>query len=223
MKKFAIIIALLVAQLAVAQTEKELGDFDSVKVFDRINIELIPASENKIEIKGSRHEEVEVVNKNGELKIRMPLKKLLDGEDITAKLYFKNLESIDGSEGSFIICSEIFKQTSLEITAKEGAEIKLELDVEKAKIKSVTGGIVKISGQATNQEASLGTGGILEAQNLETSQTTVSITTGGEADVRATELVDAKVRAGGTITVFGSPKQINKKTVLGGSIVESKR
>jgi hypothetical protein len=36
-------------------------------------------------------------------------------------------------------------------------------------------------------------------------------------------LVDAKVRAGGTITIFGKPKQINQKTVLGGSINQSNR
>lgn len=213
----------LIAQMSFAQVTKNLGDFDELKVFDRINIELIPSTENKIEIKGDRSNEVEVVNKNGELKIRMSLKKLMNGEEITAKLYFTKLESIDGSEGAYISCDQPFKQTSIAITGKEGAEIKLILDVQKAKIKSVTGAILKISGMAQNQDASLGTGGILEAANLETAQTTVSITTGGEADVRATDLVDAKVRAGGTITVYGSPKQINKKTVLGGTITESKR
>jgi len=223
MKKILVLAVVFMAQISMAQVTKNLGDFDGLKVFDRINVELIPSTENKIEIKGTRSSEVEVVNNNGELKVRMSLKKLLDGEEITAKLYFNKLESIDGSEGAYIICSEPFKQTSIAVTAKEGAEINLKLEVEKAKIKSVTGGIIKISGSAKNQEASLGTGGILEAMNLETSQTTVTITTGGEADVKATELVDAKVRAGGTITVYGSPKQVNKKTVLGGTITESKR
>jgi len=223
MKKTALLAIFFIAQISMAQVTKNLGDFDKLKVFDQINVELIPSTENKIEIKGDRSSEVEVVNNNGELKIRMSLKKLMKGEEITAKLYFTKLESIDGSEGAYIICDEPFKQTAIEITGKEGAEINLKLDVSKAKIKSVTGAILKISGKATNQDATLGTGGVLEAMNLETSQTTVSITTGGEADVRATELVDAKVRAGGTVTVYGSPKQINKKTVLGGTITESKR
>jgi hypothetical protein len=33
--------------------------------------------------------QVEVVNNNGELKLRMPFPKLLSGEDISIKLYFK--------------------------------------------------------------------------------------------------------------------------------------
>lgn len=221
--KNLVLAMFLIAQISMAQVTKNLGDFDQVKIFDRLNVELIKSSESKIEITGKRSGDVEVVNKNGEVKIRMKFEKLLKGEDITIKLYFKDLKSIDGSEGSYIICDEVFKQTALDVTAKEGAEIRLKLDLQKVKVRAVTGGIIKITGSATNQDASIGTGGILEAQNLETAQTSVTITTGGEADVRATDLVDAKVRAGGDITIFGSPKQINKKTSLGGSIVESNR
>lgn len=223
MKKLSIIVLLLASGLGFSQVTKNVGDFNSIAVFDRISVELIKSNESKIEIKGDRADEVELVNKNGNLKVRMKLKKLLDGEEITAKVYYKSLESIDASEGSYVISDDVFKQSSIKANAKEGSEIRVNIDVEKATLRAVTGGILQIKGSASNQDASVGTGGILRAEGLETSQTTVTITTGGEADVRATELVDAKVRAGGTITVFGSPKQINKKTTLGGSINESKR
>jgi len=223
MKKLSSIVLLLVSSLGFSQVTKNVGDFNSIAVFDRISVELIKSTESKIEIKGDRANEVELVNKNGNLKVRMKLKKLLDGEEVSAKVYYKSLESIDASEGSYVSSSDIFKQAFLKVNTKEGSEIRLDIDVEKATLRAVTGGILQIKGSATNQDASVGTGGILRANDLETSQTTVTITTGGEADVRATELVDAKVRAGGTITVFGSPKQINKKVTLGGSINESKR
>ena len=38
----------------------------------------------------------------------------------------------------------------------------------------------------------------------------------------ASDLVDAKVRAGGTILIHGKPKQINQKTIAGGSIEQVK-
>jgi hypothetical protein len=223
MKKVIVFLFVVFSQISIAQVTKSIGDFDEVKVFDRLNVTLIPATENKIEITGSRSNEVEFVNKNGQLKIRMSVSKLLKGEEITIKLYFKNLQDIDASEGSFITCNAVLKQTAIEITTKEGAQIQLKIDVQKAEIKAVTGGIIKLSGTAFNQEVTIGTGGILEAENLQTSQSTVSITTGGEADVRASEFVDAKIKVGGTITIFGNPKQINKKTILGGTIIESKR
>jgi hypothetical protein len=166
---------------------------------------------------------VEIINKNGNLKIRMALRKLLEGENVSAKLYFQQINEINASEGSYIICDTPIKQTALKVDAKEGAEVRLVLDVKKANLRAVTGGILKIKGNATNSDVSLGTGGILQGMDLETVQTTIKITTGGEADVRASELVDAKVRAGGNIMVFGSPQQINKSITLGGTINESKR
>lgn len=222
MKKIAILTTILLVQLSFAQVKKNVGEFSEVKVFDRIQVELVPSNEERIEINGSRANDVEVVNKNGELKIRMSLKKLLDGEDISAVLYFKRIESIDANEGSFVGCAKTFKQSDMQVTAQEGAEIKIDLDVQKVKVKTYTGGIVSLSGRAVNQDVSSLTGGIIKAKDLETDQTTVTINAGGDAKVNASELVDAKVRAGGTITIYGKPKKINQKTALGGTIEEAR-
>ena len=220
MKKLLSIALLFVVGLSSAQTTKNLGDFSDVKVFDQITVELIHSTETKAEITGKRSGDVEFVNKNGQLKIRMKLPKLLKGEDIDVKLYYTNLNSVDVSEGASITSGKTFAQTEMSITAKEGGQIRLSLDLSKANVKSVTGGIIKLSGKATNLDASLGTGGILEAEALLTVQTKVGINAGGEADVNASELVDANIKAGGTVTIYGRPKQINKKTTLGGTIEE---
>lgn len=218
MKKTFFIATMIVAQLSFAQVKKTVGDFTKVRVFDRIHVTLIPSSESKIEISGSRAEEVEVINKNGELKIKMPFKKLLKGEEIEANLYFKRLEVIDATEGSFIGCGETFKQSALDVSAKEGAEVKVRLDVQKIQEKAYTGGTLTLSGNAVNQDITIGAGGIVNARDLKTSQTTVSVSAGGNAEISATELVDAKVKAGGKVTIYGKPNQLKQKTTLGGTI-----
>ena len=226
MKKILLVAFLMLSQINFAQEKltKNLGDFDAVRVFDRISVQLVPANENKIEITGDRRDDVEIVNKNGDLKIRMKLKKLLKGEDITAILYFKNqIETIEASEGSYVSSEATFKAIDFSVNAKEGAEIKINLDAQKLAVKATSGGIVKLKGSANNQDIVINSGGIVDAKDLETSQTTVAINAGGEADVKASELVDAKTRAGGDITIYGSPKKINKKTFAGGNITESKR
>ena len=211
---------LALAQLSVAQVKKNVGEFDKIKVFDQITVELIASNEEKIEVSGTRSSEVEVVNKNGELKIRMSAKKLLDGEDIDAKVYFKKLTSIDANEGSFIGCDKLFSQTSIYVSAQEGAQVTLKLDVDKAEIKAATGGIIKLSGTADNQDVALGAGGILEAKNLKTAQTSVNVKAGGKAEVTASKFVDARVTAGGKIVIYGKPVEIKRRTTLGGSIEE---
>lgn len=221
MKKIALVAFLMLSQINFAQnTTKNLGDFDQVKVFDRISAQLISGNENKIEISGSRKDDVEIVNKNGELKVRMKLGKLLKGDDITVTIYFKNeINTVEASEGSYVSSEATFKAIDFSVNSKEGAEIKLNLDTKKLKVKASSGGIVNVKGKATNQDIVINSGGIVKAKDLETSQTTVAVNAGGEADVNASDLVDAKTRAGGNITVYGNPAQVNKKNVIGGNII----
>ncbi|UQD55579.1 head GIN domain-containing protein [Flavobacterium sp. K5-23] len=220
MKKIMILALAFVTQVTFAQVTKNIGDFNQVKVYDKLNVKLISSSENKVIITGEREDEVEFVNKNGELKIRMPFPKLLSGTDISIKLYYKNIESISASEGSLVSSEDVFKQTIMDLNSREGSEINLQLDVQKVNVKAVTGGKVVLSGKAINQDVVIMSGGVLESRDLHSSQTTITVSAGGNAEIYATTLVDAKVKAGGFIYVYGNPKQINKETLLGGKIIE---
>lgn len=222
MKKLIIGAAILLVQMSFGQVTKELGDFDTVKVYDKLSVKLVQSSENKVVIKGAREAEVEAVNKNGILKLRMPFPKLLSGNDLDITLYYKHLELIDVNEGANVSSKEAIKATSFKVSAQEGATIDVNLNVDKLKVSSVSGGSITLTGKAENQVASLGAGGYLLASKLNTSQTTVSVSAGGKADVNASTLVDAKVSAGGSIYIYGKPKQINQKTVFGGKIEEVK-
>lgn len=219
MKKFIVTAFLAVFATAGAQdVTKNLGDFSKVRVFDKISVKLVKSNQNRIEVSGSRADDVEIVTKGSDLKIRMKLTKLLQGEDITATVYYKFIDEVEASEGAYVVSDDTFKVTSMKLNSKEGAKIKMNLDVQKVEAKLRTGGEIELEGKASNQDVKINTGGIFKGRNLATSQTSVSINAGGEADVNATELVDAKTVAGGTINVFGSPKQVNKKTTAGGSI-----
>ncbi|MDA6072619.1 DUF2807 domain-containing protein [Flavobacterium sp. AC] len=222
MKKLVIGVAILFVQMSFGQVTKEVGDFDTVKVFDKLSVKLVQSSENKVVIKGARESEVEVVNKKGILKLRMPFPKLLSGNDLDITLYYKHIELIDANEGAEVTSKETIKATSFKVSAQEGAKINVPLDVDKLNVSSVSGGEITLSGVAANQDASLGAGGYLLASKLSTSQTKVSVSAGGKADVNASTLVDAKVSAGGSIYIYGKPKQINQKTVFGGKIEEVK-
>jgi len=211
-----------ISSTAFSQLEKKVGDFNKVTSFDQIDVILIPSSENKVVLNGSGSDEVELINKNGELKIRMPLTELLKGDNISAIVFFKNIDALEANEGSRIASESILKSTLFNIVAKEGAQIKIKLDVDKLKVRVVNGSIIQLEGKAKNQDILLNSGGVYKSKKLITSQTFITLNAGGEADVYATDLVEAKVRAGGDITIFGKPKQINQKIVVGGTIQEAK-
>ncbi len=221
MKKLVFSI-LFLSSIAFGQIEKNVGDFTKITAFDQIDVYLEPSNENKVVIEGKDANEVELVNKNGELKIRMSLTKMLDGDDISVTVYFNELTAVEANEGSRIACGNLIKSNSFEIIAKEGSQIKLLLNVNRLTARTANGSTVSLEGNAKSQEVIVNSGGIYEAKNLKTSQTIITGNAGGEADIFATDFVDAKVRAGGTITIYGKPKQIDQKIIAGGSIEEAK-
>ena len=211
---------LFISSFCFSQTEKSVGDFNKVTSFDQIDVLLIPSDENKVVLDGSGSEDVEIVNKNGELKIRMRLSKMLSGDNVSATVYYKNIDAVEANEGSRISCETSFEATSFDIKAKEGSQIKIKVTVDRLAVRIGNGSTVTISGTAKNQDVLINSGGIYEAEKLETNQTVITANAGGDADIYATDLVDAKVRAGGDIRIFGKPKQINQKIIAGGTIKE---
>lgn len=213
---------LAISSIAFGQVKKNVGDFNKVTSFDRIDVFLVQSDENKVQLEGKGSDEVELVNKNGELKIRMPLTKLLDGDNISVTVYYKKLTAVEANEGSRIACGDKIKSVTFDVIAKEGSEVKLILDVEKLNVRTANGSKVLLEGTADIQDVLVNSGGIFEAEKLVSQITTVSCNAGGEAAIFATNSVDAKVRAGGDITIFGKPKQINKKIIAGGTIKQAK-
>jgi hypothetical protein len=220
MKRIVLVGFVLLTQFSFGQITIKLDDFDDVKTFDKLKVTLIASTENKAVITGESQAKVEVVNKKGLLKIRMPLTKMMTGDEAKVTIYFKRIQSIDANEGSEVSCTDTFKQTTFLVGTQEGAKVSVDLDVDKAEIKAYSGGIVRVKGKATTQSILINSGGSVDARDLETDQTTVSLSAGGNADVKATSLVDAKVKAGGTIIVHGKPKELRQETFAGGSIVQ---
>ena len=220
MKKIYTLSLLLLPLLTFAQRtiDTEVGEFNEIKVFDLIEVNLIQSDENRIMIKGWNVDDITWTNKKGVLKLRMQLDKKFQGEDTMIEVYYTNLDVIDGNEGAQITCNEMVQKSKIELRAQEGAMIHIGMDVDYADVRAVTGGIVEASGLAKNQSVVLNTGGIFDGRNLRTANTDVKISAGGEADVFASEAVDINVRAGGDVYVYGNPKKVSKKTFVGGRV-----
>ncbi|WP_431157081.1 head GIN domain-containing protein [Winogradskyella poriferorum] len=220
MKKFTLILAFIISLPVLAQQtiEKSLGEFSTVKVYDLINLNMIQSNENKVVISGRNKNDVEVLNKNGKLKIRMNIEEIYDGNDTVVSLYYTSVEEIDANEGSKVAVKETIEQFEIELRAQEGAEITTDLKTKYATVRAVTGGIINVSGSSKNQDLSIYTGGIVNAKEFITEKTEVSINAAGEAFINASEFVDVRIRAGGDVYIYGNPKRIDESRVFGGRI-----
>ena len=50
---------LFLSSISFAQTEKSVGDFNKVTSFDKIDVLLLPGTENKVILKGANSDQVE--------------------------------------------------------------------------------------------------------------------------------------------------------------------
>ena len=198
--------------------EKTVGEFTTVKVFDLIQVKMIQSDENKVIISGKNKKDVEVVNNNGTLKIRMNLEESYDGNDTVVELYFTSVDVIDANEGAFVSVKDVIKQYEIDLKVQEGASITVKLNTTYANMRAVTGGEINVSGSSINQDITIYTGGVFNGEEFITENTEVSINAAGEAYVNATELIDIRIKAGGDVFIYGNPKEIKEKTLLGGRI-----
>ena len=220
MKYVFIVVIMLFNTALFSQTEKNLGEFREIKVYDRIEVELIKADENKVVISGNNTDDVVLVIKNNTLKIRMTLDKIFNGDETEVKVYYRNIDIIDANEGTFIGSNDVFEQFEIDLRAQEGGSIKLQVkDLTFLNVKAITGGSIQVSGNSKNQNVDINTGGNYKGKNLHTEKTVVVIKAAGEANVYATKEVIAKVRAGGSVYIYGNPETVDENTVLGGKIV----
>ncbi|MFH6767326.1 head GIN domain-containing protein [Gaetbulibacter aquiaggeris] len=220
MKRLLTLLVFVYAVSLSAQNsiEKTIGEFTELKVFDLIEVEMIKSNENKITISGKNNKDVVVNNKNGKLKIKMNIEKLFDGNNTKVILYYTAVDVLDANEGAKIYSKDEIKQFELDLRSQEGGSINIFCDVSYLNVKAVTGGIVEVSGKSKKQDVSLLTGGIFKGENNETENTEVSINAAGEAYVKASKVVDIKIRAGGDVFIYGNPETVNESKVLGGRV-----
>ncbi|WP_378186077.1 head GIN domain-containing protein [Aquimarina sp. W85] len=210
-----------ISAFAQQKTASELKDFRELKVFDKIKVELLHDTQNRIAIVGPQKNDITVVEKQGVLKLKMSLDNIWDEKDETKVIvYYKTIETIDVNEGAIVQIKDSLVQKYIKLSVQEGAKIKGRIVVDQLISKAVTGGTIELSGFSKNQDINIKAGGQYETQRLITDSTKVSIGAGGRASVYAKLFVKASTTAGGSIKIYGSPKSIDSKKVFGGKILE---
>jgi flagellin-specific chaperone FliS len=224
-KKATFICALMFSYLFSAQTviTKNLGDYNTLKVFNGIAVELIQSDTQRLEITGEKSERVKIKHVNNILKISLPFSlnpenNAAEGQVLIKLYYNKNIDIIDANEGA-TITSKDFNQDVLEVNSQERAFINLTSKVKYLIVRTSTGGMIKLTGTTENQEVDVDLYGIYNGYGMQTSgNSTVKAGTGAKAEILAGKTLSAKVSFGGSIFYKGNPEFVKDKKVIGGII-----
>lgn len=213
---FLLLTALLFAQDPI---QRNLGDFNSVYIYNGLEVQLQKSETSYIEISGSQASHVSVKNSNGKLKIRLKITKSIIPEDVQIILHYRHpIELLDANQGAVFISADTLQQDYIELKAQEGARISLIVQVQNLKVKSVTGAQIEVSGKATNQQVLARTGARYKALQLHAVGTFAKVSSGATISIKSSDLLDAKTSLGGTI-YYKPPTQIIKSNkTLGGQL-----
>lgn len=216
----ALVFMIFFLGLTAQERVINLGDFNILKVFSGVTLELIRSDQQKIVIIGEKKENLTVKNTNGRLKVFLRFPEIYNDKDVNIKLYYKeDLSILDANEGAAIFSDQTFNQEQVTIRAQEGAYIHLVLDLKYVTVKAVSGGNIRLRGVATDQEIEVTTGGVYEGYELDSEIAEVSSASGGRVEVKTSSFLDAKVRFGGKIEYKGNPVKVKTNKIMGGNVI----
>ena len=204
--------------LLSAQTERKIGDFQKLSVYDGINVELIKSDTNRVEITGKNTAYIVVKNKNGDLKIRLSVERRFSGNRTKVSVFYKSLYSIISHEGANVFSKDTINQADLNLKANSGSRQNMILKLNTLQATATAGAKINIKGIAKYQELSATTGAEIMASKVENQETNAVSTTGALIDVATTKDLKVNSKIGGIINVHTKTDKITEKISVGGAV-----
>jgi len=224
MKKIIVALGIsLVSVIGYAQQTAvySLNDFDKLRVWGEFKVFLVKGDSlsAKVETQGIPASDISVKVSANTLELMLK-GKLYDRVIANVYITYKELSSIAVSAAASVSLQDTLRATNVSIKVNTSSELDGVLVAETADLTVGQGSTVRLRGKVNSYEASVNTGGILSAIDLISTKTFVKVSTGASAKVHASELIDANVRTGGSLTYTGNPEQKKIKTLVGATIIE---
>lgn len=138
--------------------------------------------------------------------------------DIKLTVSMPDLSDIAASAGAEVSVSGDYG-TVLTGSASSGASLELlDITADKVKLRASSGAEIYAEGACATLKANSSSGADLSARKLECVEVDVSANSGAEAEVFASDTLDANASSGGNIEVFGDPESRDVSESFGGDV-----
>ncbi|MHC8949961.1 GIN domain-containing protein [Sphingobacterium hungaricum] len=219
MKQLITFAFLAISLSTFGQVSHSISKFNELEVTDKIPVTVILSDKDSLIIKGELASQVEVIQGDNIVRLKMAAGNLMKGDQVEATLYTSNFQKVSARKGAIVLSgNSTFTPDSLSVVANEGAKIDLSVKTNHVEIYSNSGSSIELDGTAKRQNINIFAGGAYDAKALVSESVTARVNAGGKCIVHATEFADVQTRAGGSIQVYGSPKEKKQKKLAGGSI-----
>jgi hypothetical protein len=193
-------------------SDREVPIFDRLEIKGNYEVELIPASTNKITIDTDENLLGNIVTEvdNGVLTIENR-KSLVSRHSIKLSVYYDQLKGLTSSGASVIASNSMVKSDYLELKFPGAGSVNLEIETEHLKVEMPGAGLIKLVGYANQQEIEMNGAGSFNAVNLVTQETKIRLNGVGNAEVNARNSLDAEINGIGSIKYVGNPTELRRE------------
>lgn len=203
----------------ITETRKVNEDFTKIKVSTGLDLYIIQGSTPKIVVEADENLQDIIMTEinNGILKIYSD-KNIWKAKARKVYVTLETLEAVTATSGSDVYTKETIKVNDIAIKATSGADIRMSLYANSVGSSATSGSGIEISGVANNHSSSATSGASIDAYELRSKKATVSVSSGADINIYASESITAKASSGGDIDFKGNPEKVVKKSSSGGSI-----
>lgn len=215
------LLACISTLISQAQENRNVGDFNGIKVNGTFDIILSQSETNTIKIDASEKDltQIKTEVKDGILTISG---KGSTQEDKPIRIGVKSLTSLSVSGASDLKTDNQLICNNLLIESSGAGDIHLNVKATEIKSQISGAGDVTLKGTAQLLEANVSGAGDLKASNLLVDKAKVKVSGAGDGKVNVKQSLDADVSGSGSIIYKGKPVERNININGSGSIRESK-
>ncbi|MBO0948363.1 head GIN domain-containing protein [Fibrella forsythiae] len=221
-------MSLAVSSCLSAQDVKRNQTFSGIAALDisaGVNVYLTQGNTESVRIEAKGFDDEEVISEQRGNKLVLGVKrrngwKGVFGRNNSVKAYVtvKNLNSIEVSSGADLEGETILSADDLTLHTSSGADVDLEVKVNRMTVSVSSGADVTLSGTAGKLTASASSGADLNAGKLETDVCYAEASGGGDARVYGRKELYLRASGGGDVTYRGPGQLVSRKTSGGGDI-----
>ncbi len=220
---YSILFLFLLALPAGLFSQKTtLKQFNKLDVSNGIDVQLIIAKENAIEI--------EIINLDPEgvtyeisdmtLKVRANTGRNKEAK-VLVKLYYTSLNSITTSARASVWSEEEIYVETIHLNIGNGGETRLKINSDSLVASVAEGAILFLKGQTGYLNVKAGTGATFSGYDFQSEQAIVLASSGGKAKIAVSKSLDATANSRGFIGYIGDPEKLKQSTSLWGEIVKT--
>ncbi len=225
MKKIGILLSFIALSILSVNSqnteERKVSSFDKLKVSSELKVYLTKGVEEKVKVVASgidiKDVLTEVIGKTLEIELS---RGIFLNANIEVYITYKEIRDINVGASGRVSVQEPLTGDKVILNANTNGELTADLNLRTVDVKVGQGATVRLNGKTGSIDARINTGGILAAIDLQADSIYVRVGSAGTAKVRASYLLDANVRTGGTLTYTGKPINKTISTGIGATINE---